>query len=119
MYYIINITKDNDDIYRGETFVFPVLNKVDDIMSHKLTLNDKCAKNLSKKYDILFEVIESEKISEVIKECAKNIHKAHNRYFMNPVIGIFNDGEYDERLTMAFKDLEINNVEPLTKTCKI
>lgn len=116
MYYIINITKDNDDIYKGETFMFPILCRVDDIVSGHLTLEDKCVQNLSKMYDVLFEVIESEKISIVIKECAKNIVNAH---FNKPVIGIFNDGKYDKRLTLSFSDLDINNVEPLLKECKI
>lgn len=116
MYYIINITKDKNDFYKGETFMFPVLCRVDDIVSGHLTLKDKCAENLSKKYDILFEVIESEKISEVIKQCARNIVEAH---FTKPVIGIFNDGKYDKDLTLSFSMLDMNNVEPLTEECKI
>ena len=112
MYYIINITKDNNDIYKGETFMFPIMCRVDDIVSGHFTLNDKCAQNLSKMYDSMFEVIESENISDVIKQCAKNIIEDH---FTKPVIGIFNKGKYDERLTLSFDDLNINNVEPLLK----
>lgn len=119
MYYVINITKDENDIYKGETFMFPILCRVDDIVSGHLTLDDKCAQNLSKKYDILFEIVKSEKISEVIRQCAKNIIDAHNRYFNKPVIGIFNNGKYDKRLTLSFEDLDINNVEPLLEECKI
>lgn len=119
MYYIINITDDKDGMYRGETFMFPVLKRANDIISGKLTLKDELAVNLSKRYDILFEVIESENISYVIKQCAKNIFDAHNSHFLKPVIGVFANGAYNKDLTTYFKSLDILNVEPLTAECKI
>ena len=123
MYYIINITSNTDKDkmftnYIGETYMFPILCRVDDIISGHLGLEDKCCQNLTKMYNDLFEKAECDKITTVIDICIGNIIEAHSN---KPVIGIFNKGKYDEKLTLTAEDFSSfkGKFEPLTKECKI
>ena len=121
MYYIINITSNTDKEitnYIGETYMFPILCRVDDIISGHLGLEDKCCQNLTKMYSNLFEKAECDKITTVIDICIGNIIEAHSN---KPVIGIFNKGKYDEKLTLTAEDFSSlkGKFEPLTKECKI
>lgn len=120
MYYIINITDDADEDnmfinYTAETYMFPALCNVDDIVSGRLTLEDKCCQNLTKMYDIMFEKQEGQKITTVVDLCIKNIIDAH---FTKPVIGIFNNGKYDEKMTLLAEDFSVFTFEPLIKEYK-
>ena len=118
MYYIINITDDGDKMftnYTAETYMFSAFCNVDDIVSGRLTLEDKCCQNLTKMYDVMFEKQEGQKITTVIDLCIKNIIDAH---FTKPVIGIFKNGKYDKKMTLLAEDFSVFTFEPLIKEYK-
>ena len=116
MYYIINITEE-ENIYKSEIFVFPVINKCAEIISGKLNLDSKICKNLSSEYPDLFEVHKSDKINDIIVDSVKDIIFAHKT---KATVGIFKNGIYNEGLTSYINQLkERCKVEPLDKNCKI
>lgn len=116
MYYIINITEE-ENIYKSEVFVFPVINKYAEIISGKLNLDSKICKNLSSEYPDLFEIHKSEKINNLIVDSVKDIIFAHKT---KATVGIFKNGVYNEELTSDINQLkERCKVEPLDKNCKI
>ena len=80
MYYVINITKDENDIYKGETFMFPILCRVDDIVSGHLTLKSSDFKTVNrKKRDVFSEKRvktpskKSEKRANLFQKTRKNV----------------------------------------------
>lgn len=120
MYYIINITENPEDTHTciGKVHMFPILCRVDDIISGHLTLEDNCVEHCSDKYDILFGTHVGD-MDHVIEDCVIDIVYAHPNV---PVIGVFFDGKYNKLCTIEANRIAENlhfDVEPLFDECKI
>lgn len=120
MYYIINITNNPEDSHTNiaKVHMFPILCRVDDIISGHLTLEDQCVEHCSDKYDILFGTYKGF-INEIIEKCVIDIVNVHPTI---PVIGVFSDGKYNRLMTITATDIGDNlhlHVEGLFKECKI
>lgn len=118
MYYIINL-KTEIKGKKSEVYVFPFINRAKDIVSGQLNLESHSVYNLSEKYDTLFETRNGNEDEKLIEKSVNDIVYAHVGI---PIIGVFKDGVYDNKLTAwAFnyaKSKELN-VEGLFESCKI
>lgn len=120
MYYIINITENPEDTHTciGKVHMFPILCRVDDIISGHLTLEDKCVEHCSDKYDILFGTYVGD-MDHVIEDCVIDIVNAHPNI---PVIGVFDNGKYNKAMTIMASNIAENmhmNTDALLPECKL
>ena len=119
MYYIINITKNEKDehINTAKVHMFPIMCRVDDIISGHLTLDSPCIEHCSDKYDILFGTHNGQ-TNDIIEKCIYNICDAHPTI---PVVGVFDNGKYSKVWTIMANRIAENlhkPFEPLLHECK-